>query len=107
MLAREAGISYDPQLDGFAGPDARVAGVVVRGPAMRVVYKQAARAALANISVLLLGETGVGKKVLARTIHAHSPRSKGPSVGINCAALPDTCSRASSSARAGRIYCAR
>jgi two-component system response regulator AtoC len=65
-------------------------GVVVRDPAMRVLYEQAARAAKASISVLLLGETGVGKEVLARAIHAHSPRSAGPFMGINCAALAES-----------------
>jgi two-component system response regulator AtoC len=65
-------------------------GVVVRDPAMRVLYEQAARAAKASISVLLLGETGVGKEVLARAIHAHSPRAAGPFMGINCAALAES-----------------
>jgi two-component system, NtrC family, response regulator AtoC len=59
-------------------------------PAMRALYAQAARAARTDINVLLLGETGVGKEVLARAIHAHSPRSKGPFMGINCAALADS-----------------
>ena len=66
------------------------AGVIVRDPAMQALYAQAARAARAQISILLLGETGVGKEVLARSIHAYSPRSKGPFMGINCAALPES-----------------
>jgi DNA-binding NtrC family response regulator len=65
-------------------------GVVLRDPAMRALYAEAARVARANINVLLLGETGVGKEVLARAIHAHSPRSKGPFMGVNCAALADS-----------------
>jgi two-component system, NtrC family, response regulator AtoC len=65
-------------------------GFVVRDPAMRKVFEQALRAAPANINVLLLGETGVGKEVLARAIHARSTRAKGPFVGINCAALSDS-----------------
>jgi two-component system response regulator AtoC len=64
--------------------------VVVRDPAMRAVHQQAARAAPTPISVLILGETGVGKEVLARAIHAHSARAQGPFLGINCAALSDT-----------------
>ena len=66
------------------------AGVIVRDPTMRGIYEQAARAARTQISVLLLGETGVGKEVLARAIHAHSTRSEGPFLGINCAALPES-----------------
>src|SRR4029077_15786370 len=62
----------------------------VRGPARRALCARAARAARASISVLLLGETGVGKEVLARAIHAHSPRSAGPFMGINWAALAES-----------------
>lgn len=66
------------------------AGVIVRDPAMRGIYEQAARAARSQISVLLLGETGVGKEVLARAIHAHSARAQGPFLGVNCAALTES-----------------
>jgi len=65
-------------------------GVLVRDPAMRTLYAEAARVARANINVLLLGETGVGKEVLARAIHAHSPRARGPFMGINCGALAES-----------------
>ncbi|AUX26393.1 sigma-54 dependent transcriptional regulator [Sorangium cellulosum] len=64
------------------------ADVVVRAPAMVALYEQAARAARSSISVLILGETGVGKEVLARTVHARSPRAGGPYVELSCAALP-------------------
>jgi DNA-binding NtrC family response regulator len=77
-------VSEDPDGAGTA------AGIVLRDPAMRALHAQAARAARTNISVLLLGETGVGKEVLARAIHAHSPRSKGPFLGINCAAIAES-----------------
>jgi len=62
---------------------------VVRDPAMRNVHAVAARVARASINVLLTGETGVGKEVLARAIHANSPRAQGPFMGINCAALAE------------------
>jgi two-component system, NtrC family, response regulator AtoC len=65
-------------------------GVVLNDASMRALYAEAARVARANINVLLLGETGVGKEVLARAIHAHSPRAKGPFMGVNCAALADS-----------------
>jgi DNA-binding NtrC family response regulator len=65
-------------------------GVLVRDPAMQTLYAEAARVARASINVLLLGETGVGKEVLARAIHAHSPRARGPFMGINCGALAES-----------------
>ena len=81
--ASRSGIGEAPGADGAPG-------VVVRDPAMRALYAEAARVARASISVLLLGETGVGKEVLARAIHAHSPRATGPFMGINCAALAES-----------------
>jgi len=65
-------------------------GVVVRDSAMQALYADAARVARANINVLLLGETGVGKEVLARAIHTHSQRAKGPFLGVNCAAFAES-----------------
>jgi two-component system, NtrC family, response regulator AtoC len=65
-------------------------GVVVRSAAMKALYEQAALAARSKISVLLLGETGVGKDVLARSIHEMSPRSNAPFNGINCAAVAES-----------------
>jgi DNA-binding NtrC family response regulator len=66
-----------------AGP-----GVVVRDAAMKALYEQAGRAARSTLSVLILGETGVGKEVLARAVHAGSPRARAPYLELNCAALP-------------------
>jgi DNA-binding NtrC family response regulator len=68
-------------------PKAIVRDIVVRTPAMRALYEEASRAARANISVLILGETGVGKEVLAHHVHLQSPRASGPFVPLNCAAL--------------------
>jgi DNA-binding NtrC family response regulator len=65
-------------------------GVVIREPAMRAIYQQAALAARSPLNVLVLGETGVGKEVLAHAIHAHSKRASGPFLGFNCAALTDS-----------------
>ena len=79
-----------PDLGSAELPGTDASGVVLRDPAMRALYTQAARAAQSNISILLLGETGVGKEVLARAIHAHSPRSKGPFIAINCAAIAES-----------------
>ena len=65
-------------------------GVVVHHPAMRALYAQATLAARSNLSVLILGETGVGKEVLTRAVHQRSPRAKRPFVGLNCAAISES-----------------
>src|SRR2546426_11446112 len=58
-------------------------------PAMRLVEESALKVARSSETVLLLGETGVGKDVLARRIHHASPRAGERFVSVNCAALPD------------------
>ena len=60
------------------------------GPAMRRVLDQSARAAMSNINVLILGETGAGKDVLAQAIHRRSARASKPMVSLNCAGLPES-----------------
>ena len=67
----------------------RPGGVVVASPAMKRVVELLERIAVAPISVLLVGETGVGKDVFARALHAASPRRAGPYTAINCAALAE------------------
>lgn len=57
-------------------------------PIVRKIYADASRIAGSMVSVLIKGESGTGKEVLARFIHAASPRSSGPLVALNCAALP-------------------
>src|SRR5262249_28543428 len=64
--------------------------VIVREPAMKAIYEQAARAAASPISVLILGETGVGKEILAQATHRRSPRAKGPFLALNCASLSES-----------------
>jgi len=70
-------------------------GPVLKSETMRKLYRLAERAAggqTANglINVLILGETGTGKEVLADWIHRQSPRAKGPLVSINCAAISES-----------------
>src|SRR3954468_19046334 len=67
-----------------------LASFVGGSPAAVEVKRQARRAALSSSPVLLLGETGTGKELLAHAIHAASPRAAGPLVSINIAAVPDT-----------------
>jgi DNA-binding NtrC family response regulator len=65
------------------------ADLVVAAPAMRRIYALVDRIADSSLSVLILGETGVGKEVVAEAIHARSSRRAGPIVKINCASLPE------------------
>ncbi len=57
-------------------------------PAMREIYDQAARIAPSRVSVLIRGDSGTGKELLARYLHAASDRADEPLVTLNCAALP-------------------
>jgi DNA-binding NtrC family response regulator len=57
---------------------------------MQEVYKIIGKTAARDVTVLLTGESGTGKELVARALHAYSPREKGPFVAINCAAIPDT-----------------
>jgi DNA-binding NtrC family response regulator len=66
------------------------AAVVVQDPAMQRLYALAERIADSTISVLVLGETGVGKEVLAETIHRLSPRRNKPFIKLNCASFTET-----------------
>lgn len=65
------------------------AGLSGGSPAARAAIDIARRAARSDIPLLIGGESGVGKEVLARAIHAASPRAKGPFVPVNCGALPE------------------
>ena len=64
--------------------------VVAVDAASRNLFSLAARVAQTDATVLLTGESGVGKEVVARYIHNHSARRKGPFVAINCAAIPES-----------------
>ena len=74
---------------GAAAPDGDD-GVVVRAEATRELYRMIDRIAPGAISVLITGETGVGKEVAAEAIHRRSRRASGPFVRLNCAALAES-----------------
>ncbi|MDB4954276.1 MAG: sigma54 specific transcriptional regulator, Fis family [Myxococcales bacterium] len=64
--------------------------VIVIDPLMKHVFELAQRAAASPITVLIAGETGAGKEMVAAALHRLGPRAKGPYVRLNCAALPDS-----------------
>jgi transcriptional regulator with PAS, ATPase and Fis domain len=67
-----------------------VAELIGRSPAIRLVEEEAGYAARSDAKVLLTGESGVGKEVVARLVHRDSGRRNAPFVTINCAGVPDT-----------------
>ena len=67
-----------------------IRGLIGASPAMLEVYAMTRRVALSNASVLLLGETGTGKELIAKAIHELSNRGSGPFVRVNCGALSES-----------------
>lgn len=74
-----------PTVAGFAR-----AGVIGQSPVMRACLEQAARAAASEVNALFFGETGAGKGLVARAVHATSERGRGPLITVDCAALTES-----------------
>lgn len=70
-----------------AGEDAD--GMVGASPPMERLRDLVARVAATDVTALVTGESGSGKEVVARAIHAQSPRARGPFIAVNCAAMPE------------------
>ena len=70
-----------------AGPASRIVG---SHPSMIAMYKAIARVASLNVPVVILGESGSGKELVAQSIHDLGGRAAGPFIAINCGAIPDT-----------------
>jgi DNA-binding NtrC family response regulator len=68
----------------------QAAQIIGTTPAMLAVYKTVAHVAPTTATVLIVGESGTGKELVARAIHAKSPRAAKPFVAINCGALPES-----------------
>ncbi len=62
--------------------------ILGEAPAMQEVFRAIGRLSRSNITVLINGESGTGKELVARALHRHSPRSNGPFIALNMAALP-------------------
>ena len=69
--------------------DQRYGDIVGACQGMRDVYRRIDKIAVTDISVLITGETGTGKELIARELHRRSPRAKGPFITINCGAIPE------------------
>ncbi|MGE0129269.1 MAG: sigma-54-dependent transcriptional regulator [Blastocatellales bacterium] len=87
--AIESKSRQDEESEAANAPDDNQA-MVGRSPAMLELYKQIARVAPSRSTVLIVGESGTGKELIARSIHQHSERPKGPFVPVNCGALTET-----------------
>src|SRR5581483_4615829 len=82
---RSENLRYRQELQARFGAKA----VVGASPAMVEVYRVAARVAAADTAVLIVGETGTGKELIARAIHAGSRRADQPFVPVDCTSLPE------------------
>jgi len=78
----------DPVLMGE--PGATRDALIGRSAAMQAIYKEIGRVAAKPVNVLIRGETGTGKELIARALYQHSDRAKAPFIAINCAAIPET-----------------
>jgi transcriptional regulator with GAF, ATPase, and Fis domain len=67
----------------------QLGGLIGRSPAMQDLYQRVLRAAASEANVLVTGESGVGKELVARALHDNSARCAGPYVAVHCAALPE------------------
>jgi|TARA_Y100000310_G_scaffold345773_1_gene469661 two-component system nitrogen regulation response regulator GlnG len=69
-------------------PATVVTDIIGKAPAMQEVFRAIGRLSNSNIAVLLNGESGTGKELVAQALHRHSPRSDGPFIALNMAAIP-------------------
>jgi len=88
LAHRRLSEEVDALQESLAGAEVsdRIIGV---SAAMQAVYKLIGRVAASDVTVLITGETGTGKELVAETLHQNSPRRRGPLVRVNCAALPE------------------
>jgi two-component system NtrC family response regulator len=73
----------------FQRQNSPLPGIITADPAMLRACRVVEKIAPSSVSVLILGESGTGKELIARAVHALSPRSGGPFIAINCAAIPE------------------
>ncbi|GHA81596.1 nitrogen regulation protein NR(I) [Cognatilysobacter bugurensis] len=88
LVTRTLGRDPAPTADVAPTPAPDAPGLVGDAPAMRTLYRAIGRLAQAPLSVLITGETGTGKELVARALHRESPRARRPFVALNTAAIP-------------------
>lgn len=81
--------AMDRALRAAHGLESPLPGFVTRSPRLLAELRDLARVARFDVPILLSGETGTGKSMLARTLHRISPRAGGPFVHVNCGAIPE------------------
>src|SRR5215475_8545693 len=93
LLVRNALLVNELKLDNRSLHDRieqiRFGEILGASPRMQEVFRKVQKVATTDISVLITGETGTGKELIARELHSRSPRAKHPFVTINCGAIPE------------------
>ena len=82
--------SNEAEDDKVEGDQEGFDGILGQCDAMRLLFRRIRKVAPTCATVLIQGESGTGKELVARSIHSHSQRSKGPMISVNCAAIPET-----------------
>ncbi|MFK2826435.1 sigma 54-interacting transcriptional regulator [Bacillus sp. B190/17] len=82
--------TYQSELEELHSFHKQPADVIALSPKMRKIFKVVNKISRLDTTVLITGESGVGKGVIAKFIHDHSPRKEQPMIHINCGAIPDT-----------------
>jgi PAS domain S-box-containing protein len=80
---------YYTELEELRARQLQLDGIIVHSPEMRRAVELALRVATVDSTVLITGETGVGKEGIAKIIHQASPRKDGPFITVNCGAIPE------------------
>ncbi|MEZ2656483.1 sigma 54-interacting transcriptional regulator [Aneurinibacillus aneurinilyticus] len=88
--AKQLSERYHSELEVLRAQQMEIEGVIAESEEMRNILQMCMRIAPVDTSILILGESGVGKGVLAKLIHQRSDRTRGPFISINCGAIPGT-----------------
>jgi PAS domain S-box-containing protein len=81
---------YSSKLSELEMKDIELSNIIFRSAEMQRILEMALRVAQVDSTILLLGESGVGKSMIAKLIHKHSQRNKGPFIRVDCAGIPDS-----------------